>query len=327
MNKEIKVSIIVPVYQVEKYIEKCLNSLINQTYKNIEIILIDDGSQDRSGEICDEFANRDSRIRVFHKKNEGVSVARNIGIENSNGEYITFVDSDDYVDRNYVEELINSCVNNDSDISFCGVQNENENGEISTITRQIEKKLHGNAMLKEMFDEKYFVSVCWAKLYKKSVIGNIRFDSNMRIAEDLKFLYEISKNVNNSYINTLQPMYHFLQRENSATKVLFNEDWKKEIDLCEKIILDTREDRDLRKYIIKRYFKVCINCLIIELKVRNDINTVKYLMNKMKKFKKDIISNEHIEKKLKVFFLICLINPKILRSIFKLKNGGKNEKN
>ena len=113
------ISVIVPVYNVEKYIKKCLDSIIYQTYKNIEIILVDDGSTDNSGIICDVYKERDKRIKVIHKKNNGVSAARNTGIENANGKWISFVDSDDWIDKNYFEILISKIYNNDIDCILC----------------------------------------------------------------------------------------------------------------------------------------------------------------------------------------------------------------
>ncbi|MBQ5852329.1 MAG: glycosyltransferase family 2 protein, partial [Lachnospiraceae bacterium] len=100
------ISIVVPVYNVEKYLERCVDSLINQTYENIEILLIDDGSKDNSGQMCDEYANKDSRITVYHKENGGLSDARNYGMDRAKGEYIIFIDSDDYVEPNMMEFLI-----------------------------------------------------------------------------------------------------------------------------------------------------------------------------------------------------------------------------
>ena len=104
-SNEPLISVIIPVYKVEKYLNKCVDSVLNQTYKNLEIILVDDGSPDKCPEICDEYAKKDDRIKIIHKQNGGLSDARNVGIEKSTGEYITFIDSDDYVDSNYIEQL------------------------------------------------------------------------------------------------------------------------------------------------------------------------------------------------------------------------------
>ena len=126
-----KISIIVPVYNVEKYLDRCINSLVNQTYNNIEIILVDDKSPDNSPELCNKWAKKDSRIKVIHKeKNEGLGFARNTGIENATGDYITFVDSDDYLANNAVEKALEAIINTNADIAIYGCQKVNQNGEI-----------------------------------------------------------------------------------------------------------------------------------------------------------------------------------------------------
>ena len=120
MKKEVLVSVIVPVYKVENYLERCVDSIINQTYKNLEIVLVDDGSPDKCPQMCDEYAKKDARVKVIHKPNGGLSDARNVGFENSNGTYAMFVDSDDYLELNTVEELYDNLIKTDSDIS-CGM--------------------------------------------------------------------------------------------------------------------------------------------------------------------------------------------------------------
>lgn len=119
MQESTFISVIVPVYNVEEYLCKCLDSLLSQTFRNLEILLIDDGSTDRSGEICDRYANADSRIKVFHKENGGVSSARNMGLDNAKGEWITFVDADDWIDANMYENLCNEAIKSQSDIVLC----------------------------------------------------------------------------------------------------------------------------------------------------------------------------------------------------------------
>ena len=116
------ISVIIPVYNVEKFIDRCINSLINQTYKNLEIILVDDGSPDNCPGLCDDWAKKDNRIKVVHKQNGGLSDARNAGLERSTGDYIMFVDSDDFVDETICEVLLNDLKNNDADFSMCGVE-------------------------------------------------------------------------------------------------------------------------------------------------------------------------------------------------------------
>ena len=114
------ISIIVPVYNVEQYLDRCVKSLLQQTYKNLEIILVDDGSPDRCGQMCDNYAKLDSRVLVIHKENGGLSDARNAGLSHAHGEYIAFVDSDDYIEADMISELYNACHNQDADIVVCG---------------------------------------------------------------------------------------------------------------------------------------------------------------------------------------------------------------
>lgn len=141
-----KISIIVPVYNVEKYIKRCLDSLINQTYKNLEIICIDDGSTDQSGEICDKYALKDKRIRVFHKKNSGVSSTKNLGLDVFQGDYVGFVDSDDFVEPTMYEILLRDILLNDVDISVVNYSKESEN--YQNIMKN--KKKIKNTIKKEM---------------------------------------------------------------------------------------------------------------------------------------------------------------------------------
>ncbi|MEI7668283.1 MAG: glycosyltransferase family A protein, partial [Erysipelotrichaceae bacterium] len=161
------ISVIVPVYNVEKYIDRCVSSILNQTYKNLDIILVDDGSQDKSGQICDEYALKDNRIKVLHKSNGGLSDARNKGIELSKGEYISFVDSDDTISNNFIDKLYNLCVNYSSDISMCYFKQFTS--EIS-FNREHESRIDiftNIQMLENLINEKYVQStVAWNKLYK-----------------------------------------------------------------------------------------------------------------------------------------------------------------
>ena len=122
------ISVIVPIYNVEKYLDRCVESIINQTYKNLEIILVDDGSPDNCTQMCDDYAKKDSRIRVVHKENGGLSDARNAGMEVATGEYVSFIDSDDYISLDFYETLFQTMIDNDSDIVECSVVKFYENG-------------------------------------------------------------------------------------------------------------------------------------------------------------------------------------------------------
>ena len=171
------ISVIVPVYNVEKYVARCIRSIINQSYKMLDILLIDDGSTDKSGKICDCFAKHDSRIRVFHKQNGGQGSARNVGLENSKGKYITFVDSDDYVDDDYVEFLFNYIVQDNLDISCCNCRLINENVDINRINRYgVGKKIYTaiDAIQSSWYGEEFNIAP-WGKLYRTELWEQVRF--------------------------------------------------------------------------------------------------------------------------------------------------------
>ena len=171
------ISIIVPIYKVEKHLKKCIKSIVEQSYTNLEIILVDDGSPDNCGKICDEYAKKDCRIKVIHKKNGGLSDARNCGIDKSSGKYLMFVDSDDYIDKNICEKLINASKEYDCDIVMCNIYRVVNNKiyiekEISALSKN--EVLDGITVMKEFFKNfSIDLYVSWNKLYKRELFfGN-----------------------------------------------------------------------------------------------------------------------------------------------------------
>ena len=191
-----KVSIIVPVYNVEEYLNKCVDSIINQTYKNIEVILINDGSKDSSGEICDTYAKKDSRVKVIHKENGGVSSARNKGLEASTGDFIMFVDSDDWIEVEAITSLMKIQNRNNYDVIMFGAYRENLILEKTTKTNLIEQSFENideiNEVLPKLIRQEKINSL-WSKIYKSSVIkdNRISFNESLSIAEDALFNYEV----------------------------------------------------------------------------------------------------------------------------------------
>ena len=211
------VSIIVPVYNVEKYLEKCLDSIINQTYKDIEIILIDDGSKDNSGEICDVYAKRDNRILVIHKKNTGVSDTRNKGIKVANGKYICFIDSDDSVTLNYVEKLVRPTRNEDYDLVICNFQKLFPDKVLDMSFSNI--KCFSGIFLQDYQFLYTITSFPCGKLYKASLIKekNIIFPVDFTDAEDQMFNFQYYCYVKKYYLIN-EPLYYYWQRSGSASK-------------------------------------------------------------------------------------------------------------
>lgn len=193
------ISVIVPVYKVEPYLERCIRSIISQTYQNLEIILVDDGSPDKCGEICEAFEKNDSRIKVYHKKNGGLSDARNFGVEHSSGAFIAFIDSDDFVSPNYIDYLFTLLKKYNADISACCMTNTNEDAADYRTNDEIpnERLLTGKEACRKLFGDLYSVLVtACGKLYRSYIVKKYPFPVG-KIHEDeattCKYYYEAEK--------------------------------------------------------------------------------------------------------------------------------------
>ncbi len=182
------ISVIVPVYNTEKFLYKCIESIIKQTFSDLELILVDDGSTDNSGAICDEYAKADSRVRVFHQENGGVSKARNVGIDNAKGEYITFVDSDDYIASYALELLYMDIITFKADISCAGGRKKYSNAMEAIENGKYQIWRDNDAIQKSLMSNGHTNSAC-RKLYKKDFIGEIRFEEGRKIHEDGFFIF------------------------------------------------------------------------------------------------------------------------------------------
>mgnify|MGYP000710597695 CR=1 FL=1 len=212
------ISIIVPVYNTEMYLKKCLESIVNQTYSNLEIILINDGSTDNSLDICNEYKNKDGRIIVIDKKNCGVSSARNTGLDTFTGEYVTFIDSDDWVDKNYIYILHKYIIDYGVDFSSANNTRISDSDEVlnSKNTQNEIIELNKSEAIDAFFNSKISCSV-YAKLYKKKMFNLVRFDTNISFSEDNELIFRIICN-SDKIIQSNTVLYYYLQRNGSATK-------------------------------------------------------------------------------------------------------------
>ena len=207
------ISIIVPVYKVELYLGQCVDSILAQTYREIEVLLIDDGSPDKCGEMCDAYASKDPRVKVFHTENGGLSAARNEGLKHATGDYIAFVDSDDWIDPDMYEVLLKDLLENGSDVSFCGFWNDFPN---TTTETAFEKRvLQGNEIIESMVAAKINNHV-WNKLYRRRIFEELEFPVGM-LYEDAMILPRILSRCNKVSV-VPGSKYHYRQREDSVTK-------------------------------------------------------------------------------------------------------------
>jgi len=216
------ISVIVPVYNIEMYIEKCVKSIINQTYKDIEVILVDDGSTDDSGKICDKLAAMDNRIFVIHKENGGLSDARNVGIDVSKGEYIGFVDGDDYISPYMYQHLLEILQLNHADMAMCDFCEINESQEKQTKDEKKEVEicveiLNGIQVYDLVTEFKASNIVAWNKLYKKEIFANIRYHKG-RLHEDQWLIPYVAYNCH-KVAKSSAKLYYYVFRKNAISKV------------------------------------------------------------------------------------------------------------
>lgn len=218
------VSVIIPVYNVDKYLGRCVDSVLKQTYSNLEIILIDDGSEDKSGDLCDYYTETDRRVRVLHKKNGGLSDARNTGIEMAKGKYVYFVDSDDFIAMDAIGLLIESILSHDADIATHGYvhyYDEGSDGIAYNFANNTQSTLSNtDALEKLLYEENVTTSACM-KLYKRQLFGeNIRFPLG-KIYEDLAIVYRLFAEADKIVLNSV-PKYYYYERVGSTTQRSFS---------------------------------------------------------------------------------------------------------
>lgn len=214
------ISVVVPIYNVEKYLVRCVDSIINQTYSNLDIILVDDGSPDNCGSICDEYAERDNRVKVIHKENGGLSDARNEGIKIAKGKLITFVDSDDYVAINYVEELFRCMMTSRADLSVVEVDVVNENTPYSVERQTGDISIINNKKAIELALKISFRQSAWGKLYRTEIFNDIQFPKGL-LYEDLAIVYNVLSVTKIIAISNAK-LYKYEVRPGSIMQASFN---------------------------------------------------------------------------------------------------------
>lgn len=303
------ISIIVPVYNTSKYLEKCIDSLINQTYKNIEIIAVNDGSKDNSLEILNELAKKDSRIKVYDKPNGGLSSARNFGISKASGKYIGFIDSDDYVSIDMFKVLFDMIEENDSDISICGwylVEGENVR---KCAFNQERVLLSDDEAISMLLNHVSFDNFACNKLFKKELFDDIKFPEG-KLLEDLLTIYKLINKSNKIVVDSI-PLYYYVLRENSITSNLYNQVDEEAF----KVFNSRKEDLikmypNLHKKILSNYFTACKSYFIISLHSKNrNLSFEKDRIKDMRKNIKYVWCDKSIPLRVKLSSMLISIFP------------------
>ncbi|MFJ7827544.1 glycosyltransferase family 2 protein [Psychrobacillus sp. NPDC096623] len=319
------ITIIVPIYKVENYLHRCVDSILNQTYKGLEIILVNDGSPDSCGKICDEYAKLDERVKVIHKKNGGLSDARNAGVEIAQGEYISFVDSDDWIGENYIKKLYQLLINTNSDISVCNfIKTSTEKLQVDILMEEIYE--YSNVKALEQLYGRFGVQMvtAWGKLYKRKLFEGIRFPVD-RIHEDEFTTYKLIYKAKKIVLTTAQLLYYW-QREDSITGIGFNikhrldviDAFKERAEFFEHIGLKDLRDRTYKVLFfvykdVSKGKKMFENGFKKELFERN----FKDLRKKLRGSKQNI--------KFKAFYEMYFVAPKTMDGILKTYKKFRGE--
>lgn len=316
-----KISVIVPIYNCEKYVSRCIESIMNQTFHDLEIILIDDGSQDKSVEICKNLEKKDSRIKLICVENGGVSRARNIGLDFAHGDFISFVDSDDYIIPEMYERMYKNLIDNKADVSICGIMNyfTKRDGSFKK-TRQSGIDgffvFNGEKAMEESLKSRLFSVNPVNKLFKKELFHSIRYPEK-KISEDAFLIPSVLLNAGTVVYDSF-PMYYYIRRENSITTSNFSsKDWdtvkayEKHLKTIKKDfphIIKVAEFRYLwaYTYVMDRIF--LSNSEVPEEDVKRAYGFIK--KNVLK-----ILLNPYLSFKRKAVTLILLINKKVYRDI------------
>lgn len=313
-----KVSIIVPIYNIQDYIDRCYESICNQTYCNWELIFVNDGSTDKSAEICESIRRKDKRVKVISTLNYGVSHARNVGIDNISGFYTMFIDGDDYIDSDMIEKLINNIEKNKCDISFSKYYYKDN--EVKNISLFDFEKVSSKELLRYHLKFQFSASL-WGGLYKSELLKNIRLVETMMSFEDWEFLFQIiQKSKNVSLCDGC--FYHYVTRNGSATQSVFSEKIMSAFFVPDEVN---------HKIINKKAYKSEIDCLEINILLKiivifstREVNDRKYCIQLKKIARRNLflsIKSSIIDFKQKIYMVLISINPKLFKVIYCLKNG------
>ncbi len=314
-----EISIIVPVYNVEDYLGRCLDSILNQSFKDIEIIVVNDGSTDNSGIICDNYSKKNSIIKVIHKKNGGLSSARNRGLEVAQGKYIGFVDSDDWIDKYMYEKLYNLCEDRNADIGICNFfRNEsNRNVDDEVIT-----ELNNINGIRELFKGNLYRFSACNKLFKKSCFTNITFPEG-RVHEDLSTTYKVFANAD-KVVHTKYRGYFYFIRENSILTSKYNE---KRLDVfigwTEIIDFISKEYSEVENQVIACFSYACVDNMYYILNQVEEKGSKKRLLSVVQSYVRKnynlIQRNSILSLKYKLILLILNYNISVVLIVNNIK--------
>jgi glycosyltransferase involved in cell wall biosynthesis len=322
VKDKVRLSIIVPVYNTEKYINKCIDSILNQTFEDFEIILVDDGSPDKCGEICDQYAKQDMRVKVIHKKNGGLADARNAGIEIAKGDFIGFVDSDDYIKKDMYSEMLAAIGEYKVKIVTCG-RFDVSNG-VTTEAFVINKpiKMTAEEAIGNILTWNGLDSSCCDKIFEKSLFQEIRFPLG-RVNEDIFIMYRLIDKAK-TIVHIGSPKYYYVHRENSITTNSFSVK-KLDFPIVTSEILNYMKNNypNLVEEAMFFYFSshiYILNILINEEKEKQYEVEFNKSYLEIRKNSLKFLKNKYINKKNKIKILLMIVGEKLFVNVMKMYN-------
>lgn len=324
---EDKISVVVPIYNVEKYLRRCISSIVSQTYKNLEIFLIDDGSTDSSGDICDEYAQQDNRIIVIHKENGGQAAARNLALDRVSGDWIAFLDSDDWIEQDMYRILLQLAKETDSDIATCSIKKYSDNGECLSLreyTGNVEILSQYDAIADLLHQQKIRFEI-WNKLWKREILEGVRFQEN-QLCEEVYFDHHAFLKAKRIVFVDM-PLHNYVVGRPGSTASSFKvtrmsvfgafEDFAKDLEAI--------NHKDLAEIIkcISTRFTVNFYVEAAQSNVPKEIKGT--LIEQFSKYYREIRGSSFLTKKEKILFFVFFISPEFFVKLFMVKAKAKNK--
>lgn len=316
------ISVIVPVYNVENYLSRCVDSIINQTYSNLEIILVDDGSTDSSGIICDEYKKKDKRITVIHQENGGVSSARNRALDIIKGKYVVFSDSDDFVSKDYIMYLYKLLLKYKSDISICGLQSVGEKYAVQNKREKSIVRVYDSRTALEMLCyQKEIANAPWGKMYKASLFNDIRYPVGRAYSEDLITTYKlIDKSA--KIVKGSKKIYFYYQRTDSVMHQSFSLKLMDKIEISEEVMKHIQEKYpELIKAAICRFFISNVQVLrVLPYKDKKYQHELKFIKENIRLYRKTVLCDSKAKKINRLVALASCLNVGVLQQLGRFYN-------
>lgn len=307
------ISVIVPVYKVEKYLKRCVESIISQKYKNLEIILVDDGSPDSCGQMCDDYTEKDNRVKVIHKKNGGLSDARNAGLDIANGVYVTFVDSDDILNDEYITRLYENLISAKADISCCDLARIKESEKVESTSKGQVKVFDSLSAIEETLYQRFIDNSACAKLYKKNLFDRLKYPKN-KYFEDLDTTYKLFLQAK-KIVATDEKLYYYIQREGSILHKLNDRVISDLIKVIEDLNKNLKSFESLNEAVLAR----TINAHFYIVRNSDNKKFVKDSKTFIKKNRSLVLKNNNISNKTKYGILCSYLGFGVVNLIYKLK--------